>query len=210
MAKKTTTSKTNAPPRHLPEEKIINTLTSLKHCVFPRPFERLALAGRRKLVGVEIGVLRGLHAESLLRHCHIKCLYLVDPYQDYAEYEEGRKHYGKDQAPLDVNLKECSRRLKRYEKRIVRVFKMSADALKDIPNNLDFVYIDGNHQLEFVREDIRNYYPKVRKGGILGGHDFYNGFQREHDGVVTAVAEFAVKNKLPLQVELPDWWIEKP
>jgi hypothetical protein len=46
-------------------------------------------------------------------------------------------------------------------------------------------------------------------GGIIGGHDFYNGFQRDHDGVVRAVTEFAVRNQLNLQVELPDWWVVK-
>ena len=59
-------------------------------------------------------------------------------------------------------------------------------------------------------QDIQNYYPKVKSGGIIGGHDFYNGFCREHDGVIKAVSEFAVNNKLDLQVELPDWWILKP
>ena len=81
---------------------------------------------------------------------------------------------------------------------------------QSFPDGLDFVYIDGNHAEPFVREDITNYYTKVRPGGILGGHDFYNGFCREHDGVVKAVTEFVTRSSLPLQVELPDWWVTKP
>ena len=191
------------------EERIIRTLSDLKHRIFPRPFERLGVSGNG-LVGVEIGVYKGEHAESLLRHLRLKRLYLVDPYDLYTEYEEGRKHYGVDQVELKAGRKECLRRLASHEEKITRIFKKSAEALNEIPSRLDFVYIDGNHQEEFVREDIRNYYPKIRRGGVLGGHDFYNGYQREHDGVINAVAEFAVKNKLPLQVELPDWWIKKP
>jgi Methyltransferase domain len=191
------------------EEKIISTLSDLKHRIFPRPFERLGVSGE-KLIGVEIGVYKGEHAESLLKHLKIKRLFLVDPYDLYREYDEGRKHYGVDQDPLELARKECQKRLAPYSDRITWVFKKSAEALKEIPNDLDFVYIDGNHQEEFVREDILNYYRKVRSSGVLGGHDFYNGYQREHDGVVKAVAEFAVTNRLPLQVELPDWWIKKP
>jgi hypothetical protein len=70
------------------------------------------------------------------------------------------------------------------------------------------VYIDGNHQEKFVTEDIDNYWPLLSNGGVIGGHDYYNGFQREHDGVVKAVTSFVVKNGLQLRVELPDWWIE--
>jgi hypothetical protein len=49
---------------------------------------------------------------------------------------------------------------------------------------------------------------RLSNGGVIGGHDYYNGFQREHDGVVKAVTSFVVKNDLQLRVELPDWWIE--
>ena len=86
---------------------------------------------------------------------------------------------------------------------------MSIPIPKNIPDNLDFVYIDGNHQYEFVAKDIKTYYPKLKKGGVLGGHDMYNGFCSEHNGVVQAVAEFAIKNNLQLCVELPDWWVIK-
>ena len=47
------------------EEKIIETLSNLKHRIFPRPFERLGVKGEN-LIGAEIGVYKGEHAESLL------------------------------------------------------------------------------------------------------------------------------------------------
>ena len=37
---------------------------------------------------------------------------------------------------------------------------------------LDFVFIDGEHTYEAVCEDIRAWLPKVKKGGILAGHDY--------------------------------------
>ncbi len=191
------------------EQEIIKLLSDLKHRIFPRPFERLAVSGKN-LVGVEIGVYKAEHAESLLKHLDVKCLFLVDPYDLYGDYSEGRGHYGVDQDPLEVARGEATRRLLPYADRVKWIHKLSTVAVAELPDGLDFVYIDGNHAEPFVREDITNYYTKVRPGGILGGHDFYNGFCREHDGVVKAVTEFVTRSSLPLQVELPDWWVTKP
>ena len=191
------------------EKGIISLSGDLKHRIFPRAFERLAVTGSG-LVGVEIGVYKGDHAESLLRHLDIKTLYLVDPYEEYSEYEEGRNYYGVDQHPLRAVKAEAMERLAPYASRIEWVFKRSAQAARDIPEKVDFVYVDGNHEEAYVREDIELFYPKVRAGGVIGGHDFYNGYCREHDGVVRAVTQFAVRNDLTLQVELPDWWVQKP
>jgi hypothetical protein len=190
------------------EEELIKLLSDLKHRIFPRPFERLAVSGK-DLVGVEIGVYKAEHAESLLSHLDIKQLYLVDPYELYREYEEGKAHYGVDQDPLELARNEARERLAPFEDKITWIFKKSSDSLVDIPDELDFVYIDGNHDEAFVREDILAFYPKLRPGGILGGHDFYNGYCREHDGVVRAVTHYSAQNNLTLQVELPDWWIQK-
>lgn len=196
---------------------IVNQLSDLKHRVFPRPFERLAfecfidgLERRHKLVGCEIGVYKGLHALSLLETMEIERLYLIDPYEMYEKYLEGHAHYGVDQVPLSAAQQEAIDRLKNYDDKIVWLNLLSEDAVKNIIEDLDFVYIDGNHAYDFVKQDIQNYWPKLKSGGILGGHDFYNGYCREHDGVVKAVSEFAVYNNLTLQVELPDWWIKKP
>jgi hypothetical protein len=40
--------------------------------------------------------------------------------------------------------------------------------------SLDFVFIDGDHSYEGVRQDITNWLPKVRRGGTLAGHDYGN------------------------------------
>jgi tRNA(Arg) A34 adenosine deaminase TadA len=38
--------------------------------------------------------------------------------------------------------------------------------------SLDFIYIDANHKYEFVLQDLKLWFPKLRKGGIFAGHDF--------------------------------------
>ena len=195
----------------LTEDEIINIKSDLKHRVFPRPFERLSNLRDRTgggLVGIEIGVAGGEHALSLLKNLKIKKLYLIDPYDLYNEYNEGKIHYGVDQLSLDQTEISCRNKLKDFERNLVWIKKLSSNAISDITENVDFVYIDGNHQEEFVVEDIYNYVSVLNSSGVIGGHDYYNGFQREHDGVVNAVTNFVERSGYQLRVEMPDWWIE--
>jgi hypothetical protein len=47
------------------------------------------------------------------------------------------------------------------------------EAVKDFEDeSLDFVYIDGHHGFKWVTEDIFEWSKKVRKGGIVSGHDY--------------------------------------
>ena len=54
--------------------------------------------------------------------------------------------------------------------------------------SLDFVFIDAAHEYEHVKEDLNAWYPKIKKGGILAGHDFYPD-QPTWGGVHKAVTE---------------------
>lgn len=38
--------------------------------------------------------------------------------------------------------------------------------------SLDFVFIDASHDYESVKKDIEAWYPKVREGGVIAGHDY--------------------------------------
>jgi hypothetical protein len=155
-------------------------------------------------VGVEIGVYEGDHALNILTHLNIKRLYLIDPYKGYEEY--AHDGIGKDVKDWDSLYNRVLRKLKPYGNKSLLIRKTSDEALADIPDNLDFVYIDGNHSYEFVKADITNYYPKIKKGGVIGGHDFVPGTF----GVYQAVAEFEKTHNLKLQGESADWWFVKP
>lgn len=124
------------------------------------------LLGKKKLVGVEIGVFFGENSKSLLNNLDIKTLYLIDP------YDEGLVGIEEKTAP--AYIKEGAKRLLGSGDKVRWIGKTSAEAAADIPNKLDFVYIDGDHTYEGVAKDLSLYWPKVKKNGILAGHDFDN------------------------------------
>lgn len=57
----------------------------------------------------------------------------------------------------------------------------------------DYVYIDSDHRYEQTVRDIAQWWPKVKKGGILAGHDYSD---IEAYGVVAAVDEFVEANDI--------------
>lgn len=81
--------------------------------------------------------------------------------------------------------------LLKYTKPIPRltIIEAKSDAAKNrIKNNsVDLFFIDGSHGYEQVKRDIKNYWPKLKIGGILLGHD-YSGHPL-HRGVVRATEE---------------------
>jgi predicted O-methyltransferase YrrM len=41
-----------------------------------------------------------------------------------------------------------------------------------IDGELDMVFIDADHRFEYVARDIKSWQPKLRRGGVLAGHDY--------------------------------------
>jgi len=66
----------------------------------------------------------------------------------------------------------------------------------------DFVYIDAGHNYEDVCKDIDAWMPKIKKGGILSGHDYW--LDMQNPGVVKAVDE-KIKD-LNILPEQAVWW----
>ena len=168
-----------------------------KYYESPRPMIRVmgAKFQDKEITGVEIGVAAGENANTILSFLNIEKIYLIDPYVGRPDMMLEVKNY-----------------LKKFGKKIVFITKNSLEAVGDIPDNLDFIYIDGNHDYEFIKDDIRLYYDKVRSGGVFGGHDF----SPDYPGVIQAVEELAQEKKLKLcgektlDMKKSDWWVIKP
>lgn len=168
-----------------------------------RPKEAIKFAKNyfknKKIIGIEIGVLKGENSCEILKNLNISKLYLIDPYTKYEDYK-------KDQNYDNVKLAEkiSKKRLKKYKNKVVWVKEYSQNAIKKIQEKVDFVYVDGNHEYEYVKKDLELYWEKLKEGGVLSGHDI------QYLGVSRAVLEFANKKKLNVHFgDRRDWWIVK-
>ena len=142
------------------------------------------LVGKHDLIGIQIGSYRGQSAELFLKSGAFKTFYCIDPWQQGYDPED------KADAPeIILAEQDFDRRFKDNE--IVKKIKMkSSDAAKLFEqNSIDFIYIDGNHLYKAVKEDLKNYFPIVKDGGIIAGHD-YNTTDWHLADVVRAVNEF--------------------
>lgn len=136
-------------------------------------------------IGVEVGVECGLYSEHLCQHIPGLTLYSVDCWQPYKGY---RDHVNKEK--LEGFYEEAKKRLEPYNCTLIR--EWSVEAAKLFGNqSVDFVYIDGNHDYANVVKDIDAWAPKVRKGGIVSGHDFIKRKREVMHHVVEAVAGWA-------------------
>jgi len=118
--------------------------------------------------GAEIGVYRGEFTEEFAE-AGLE-MYAIDPWIGYV----GAGRTEKIQNKQDVNYTHAKDKLSKY-KNCTLVRKSSMDALNNFKDgSLDFVYIDGDHRFRFIAEDIVEWYKKVRIGGVVSGHDYFN------------------------------------
>jgi len=162
--------------------------------LFPKGITQ-TLCEKKNLIGVEIGVYDGKNALDMLKRLNIKKLYLIDPYTVYEDEYFTPSKNKKDLIKAKIKAK---KRLSKYLN-VEFIYKKSEDVKNEIPNNLDFVYIDGSHKYEEVIKDINFYYPKVKIGGVFAGHDIG---QR---GVNKAIFEFFGKIKKIPVFKVEDW-----
>jgi hypothetical protein len=129
-------------------------------------------------MGVEVGVERGLYSETLCRENPQMKIYGVDPWESLDKCKlhplQERTENHSSQTRCDKYYEEAVRRLTPYpNSKILKEYSVTA-VKKFADNSLDFVYIDANHQYQFVLNDITMWNQKVKTGGIISGHDYYN------------------------------------
>jgi len=136
--------------------------------------------------GAEVGVLKGSYAQWLCSKIRKLKLHCIDSYVSYPEYSEERT-----QEDMEFYESEAKRRLEKYDVNFIKKFSM--DAVKDFEDeSLDFVFIDANHGFEYCYDDIREWSKKVKKGGIVSGHDY----TRYMWGVKKAVDTWVKENNI--------------
>jgi len=147
-------------------------------------------------VCAEIGVFRGDFSAQIIKVVSPSILHLIDPwtFQPAEAYKNawygGQK--GRDQNHLDSIYRFVNSRFAgEIRSGLVRIHRVpSGEACLQFDDEyFDWVYIDGDHRYEFVKQDFESFFPKVKTGGFIAGDDYHRpGWW--NDGVRKAVDEF--------------------
>jgi methyltransferase family protein len=151
----------------------------------------------RKAVCAEIGVFSGDFSARILTATCPRRLHLIDPWKFEPDPTYERAVYGgvniEGQPAMDALHETVRQRFAReiHSGNVIVHRSAAAEAAAEFADEyFDWVYVDGNHQYEFVLLDLESYYPKVKAGGFLVGDDYgVEGWW--HGGVTRAVRDFA-------------------
>ena len=87
--------------------------------------------------------------------------------------------------------------LKKFEKNINIIKGNSNVILKKITDKFDYVFLDGGHKYETVKQDLNNLTRVIREGGIVLCDDYNLTYA---PGVKKAIDEFVLKYDFNLQI----------
>ena len=142
-------------------------------------------------VGAEIGVYKGEFTELFCQEG--LNIFAIDPWTVYYLEPKQKRH--------DALYEHTKLRLAKYSNCTI-IRKSSMEALSDFEDgSLDFVYIDGDHSYKTCMEDITEWSKKVKKGGVVSGHDYSGASSAE---VKLAVDDYVKANNIKLELTIPN------
>lgn len=172
-------------------------------------------------VGAELGVQRGDFAKTTLdQWSHAETYVLVDLW--------GQQEHYKDLANVDDQAqenfkKEALTKLNAHEQKLVVCRNYTSVCVTQFKDGyFDYIYVDARHDYKGVLEDINLWWPKLKVGGIMAGHDYIDteevakisgqDWSVSADGTVnpegkavkSAVDEWAAENRQVLQITFRD------
>jgi len=156
-------------------------------------------------VAVELGVAEGHFSEEILMSKNISHLYSIDMYAGDRNHDIGQ-------------YKQAFMRLSKFRGRTT-LLKMRFDEALDLfkDESIDLLYVDGYaHTGEEGGKTFFDWYPKVKRGAIIAGHDFGADFPL----VMQAVHKFSAAVNISINVindrsggsnhGQPSWFAVKP
>jgi hypothetical protein len=200
-------------------DKISEKITKAKHANHHRDsFFPLMINELNLKIGAEIGVDKAGFSNHILSKTKIEKYYCIDTWQDDfgSNYRPG--YFDKDG---NKRFSEAYEVLKPYGSRVVMMQMTGNEASTKVNDTLDFVYIDGDHSLFGIYDDLHAWVPKVRIGGMVAGHDFKDGpksgindyFGKQLDYRIKTVTEdYCRKYGYKLNVvggRILSWWFIK-
>lgn len=159
---------------------------------------------KKRIVGAEIGVWKGELSVYLLEQLPNLTLHMVDCWE---RIQPNRGTNFTEEHAVVARLEAEGRTDFARDRRQIH-FATSEEAsgvIKD--NELDFVFIDAEHVYHGIYADIRFWFPKVRLGGLMSGHD-YSRFKWD---VKRAVDEYVEEHGFKLTTTRAGrvWWFPK-
>lgn len=171
------------------------------------------LKNKNHSVGCEVGTFKGVNASNVLKGLPgLKRLYVVDPWETYELYD-GRlfnKPSCKNKADWNKTIKVFYGNTYLYRDRVIVMRMTSVEASFHIEDgSLDWVFIDANHEYEYIKENLEIWSEKVRKNGIVSGHDYGNPKEEKRGwGITKAVNEFVAEDELNVEPGFVWWYIK--
>lgn len=167
-------------------------------------------------VGAEVGVQRGIFSSALLKRWKsARHFTLVDVWTQQENYFDGANYNNSAQLGFKA---EALKRVENFSKMGVFIDVCHGFSLKCTRRYrkefFDFIYVDARHDYNGVMEDLQAWWPLLKSGGIMAGHDYltategppWSNWSINSDGTVNfrsvkgAVDDFANKNGLQLTV----------
>jgi len=173
-------------------------------------------------IGVELGVLQGDFSKAILEEWKGDKLYLID-------------YWRQDPGMVDANNGDHNQQLNNMAQTFMNTYfffgrcciikETSVEAAKLFQDeSLNFIFIDAAHDFFHVTQDLEIWLPKIKKGGVMFGHDYVSGIWNQ--GESSICTNFEVKEavdkffkKLEIKVHNtqqynpeeinPTWWIIK-
>lgn len=115
---------------------------------------------------IEIGSYMGESTMMFASTGLFSTIYSIDPLDGYEEFNKMHNY------PWEFVRDEFTKNTKYFDS-IVHLQDFSYNVVDKFENDsIDFIYIDGSHSEENVRRDLELYLPKLKKNGIIAGHDY--------------------------------------
>jgi Methyltransferase domain len=164
------------------------------------------LVCKQDCVGAEIGLLKAETFCLILQNCPgIKKMYGIDSWKPWEceltapdfsyrmVFDEADSAFVKAMAYYNIQYQSgCS------EKAVILEEDTSTAVKKIDDGELDFVFLDAYNSYDQAAREIREWYPKVKSGGIIAGHDWWS-FE-----IQRAIKEFFDEYKLSSKLSLYD------
>ena len=142
----------------------------------------------------EIGVFKGDFSEFILK-MEPSEFNLVDPWVSIMDIPA--RWHAIPQEDMNSIKQDVVDRFS-ADSRVNIISKYSIDALNDIEDDsLNWIYLDANHSYPFVRQDLQNWWLKLKAGGFLCGNAYQDGDMQLRSldfGVIPAVDDFLEQN----------------